>query len=306
MNEQGHHRPGLVGLCGLGNMGSAIARRLTAAGPVVAYDPDEKRSAAAAESYRVTRAGDLPEVAAAGTVVLSLPAPEISRATVDTLVRHMRPGELIVETSTVSPADVWHMHAACRERSIRFVDAAILSGVQQMYDGKSTLLVGGAAEDVEYGRPLLDALTERQVHFGPAGSGMAAKVINNAVAHAVMVVLVEAGAMAAATGVSGQAMVDLLAGPDAGLSRPLTHRFAERILHGDYAGGMPAEAARKDSALALKLAQDSGVPLFATQAAHTVYELAVGSGLARQDYAAIAQLWEAWTGHKFAEEPETA
>ncbi len=292
-------RPGLVGLCGLGNMGSAIASRLAAAGPVIGYDPDEKRAAAAAESHGITLAEDLPEVAAAGTVVLSLPAPAVSRTAVDTLARQMRPGGLIVETSTVSPADVWSMDAGCRPRSIRLVDAAILSGVQQMREGKSALLVGGSDEDVAHARRVLDALTVRQVRFGPVGSGMAAKVINNAVAHAVMVVLVEAGAMAAATGVSGEAMIDLLADPDAGLSRPLTHRFAERIMHGDYAGGMPAEAARKDSALALKLAQDSGVPLFATQAAHTVYEIAGSSSLARQDYAAIARLWEAWTGRTF-------
>lgn len=306
MNHHEHPGPALTGLCGLGNMGSAVASRLAAAGPVIAYDPDEKRAAAAAGSYGVTLARDLLEVAAAGNVVLSLPAPEISHSTVGTLVRHMCPGGLIVETSTVSPADVWRMQAVCQERSIRLIDAAILSGVQQMYDGKSTLLVGGSDEDVQDGRAVLDALAARQVRFGAAGSGMAAKIINNAVAHAVMVVLVEAGALAAATGVSGQAIAGLLADPDAGLSRPLTHRFAERILQGDYAGGMPTEAARKDSVLALALARDSGVPLFATQAAHAVYEIAVGSGLARQDYAAIARLWEAWTGRPFAPDTGTA
>lgn len=306
MNESERHQPTPVGLCGLGNMGSAIASRLAAAGPVTGYDPDGTRAAAAAESYGIARARDVPEVAAAGTVVLSLPAPDISLSTVDTLARHMRPGTLIVETSTVSPADMWRMHARCREESIHLIDAAILSGVQQMYDGQSALLLGGSEEDIGRAQPVLDALTPRQVRFGPVGSGMAAKVINNAVAHAVMVVLVEAGAMGAATGISGQALVGLLTGPDAGLTRPLTHRFAERILNGDYAGGMPAEAARKDSTLALELARDCGVPLFATQAAHTVYELAVGTGLARHDYAAIAQLWERWTGRRFSPQEGTA
>jgi 3-hydroxyisobutyrate dehydrogenase-like beta-hydroxyacid dehydrogenase len=51
------------------------------------------------------------------------------------------------------------------------------------------------------------------------------------------------------------------------------------------------EAARKDSALALDLARSRGVPLFAMQASDSVYELALGRGLARQDYAAIASLW---------------
>lgn len=292
--------PARVGLCGLGNMGSVLAGRLAAAAPVTAFDPDGNRAAATAATVQgLTLAEQLADVAAADVVMLSLPSPAVSLDVVTGLAANMRPESLIIETSTVNPADMWRMRDICEQRSVRLVDAAILSGVQQMQDGTSMLLVGGDEADVARARPVLDALAERQRHFGPVGSGMAAKVINNAVAHAVMVVLVEAGAMAGATGVSGEGLVDLLTGPDAGLTRPLTHRFAERILHSDYAGGMPTEAARKDSALALDLAQQSGVPLVATQAAHTVYEIAVQSGLGRLDYAAIAQLWEEWTGRRF-------
>ena len=52
--------------------------------------------------------------------------------------------------------------------------------------------------------------------------------------------------------------------------RPLTHRVMERVARDEYDGGMPLAAARKDSTLALAMAQRSGVPLFATQAAQTV------------------------------------
>ena len=68
---------------------------------------------------------------------------------------------------------------------------------------------------------------------------------------------------------------------------------------------MPTEAARKDSTLALALAQTSGVPLFAIQGAHTVYELALAGGLGRLDYASIAQLWEGWTKRSLANRGET-
>jgi 3-hydroxyisobutyrate dehydrogenase-like beta-hydroxyacid dehydrogenase len=140
----------------------------------------------------------------------------------------------------------------------------------------------------------LDAISSQQMVLGPLGSGMAAKVINNAVSHAVMVVLVEAFSLGAASGVAPDLLVELLKRPDAGLIRPLTHRIAERVLNGDYAGGMTLQAARKDSMLALELGQHAGVPLFAIQAAHTVYEIAMHEGLAREDYAVIATLWEAW------------
>lgn len=288
-----------VGLFGLGNMGAAVASRLTALGEVIAYDPDPERKG----GDRVRLVDTPEEVATAGTVVLSLPAPAVSAQVVKTIAPLMGDDGLIIETSTVNPADVQALADAAAPHGVRVIDAAILSGVAQMYAGTSALLIGGADADVDAARPVLDALAVRQKHFGPLGAGMAAKVVNNAVAHAVMVVLVEAGAMAKATGVSGQDLVDLLTGEDAGLTRPLTHRFAERIMRGAYDGGMPTEAARKDSTLALELAQHTGVPLFAIQAAHTVYELGIGAGMGRDDYASIARLWENWTGRDLKETP---
>jgi 3-hydroxyisobutyrate dehydrogenase len=92
----------------------------------------------------------------------------------------------------------------------------------------------------------------------------------------------------------------MLTEPDAGLMRPLTHRLQERVFGGDYEGGMPMEAALKDSRLALELAQATGVPLFGILAAHTPYEIAVADGLGREDYAALARLWERWTGRSLS------
>jgi 3-hydroxyisobutyrate dehydrogenase-like beta-hydroxyacid dehydrogenase len=290
-----------VGLCGLGNMGGAIASRLSRHYSVLGFDPDGSRAAAAEREYGVTPAGSAAAVGDADIVVLCLPTPRVSLAVAGELATRMRRGGVVVETSTVNPADIARTAEVLAGAGIGLVDAAILSGVSQMAAGSATLLVGGDTADIDRVRPVLEAFSRTVRPFGPLGSGMAAKVINNAVAHAVMVVLAEAGALAAATGVPRKQLVDLLSGPEAGLTRPLTHRFAERVLHTGYDGGMPTEAARKDSTLALDLAQDNGVPLFAVQAAHTVYELGIAEGLARQDYASIASLWERWTGRGLAD-----
>ncbi|MFI7616130.1 NAD(P)-dependent oxidoreductase [Nonomuraea terrae] len=290
-----------VGLCGLGNMGSAIARRLSPTYPLIAFDLDPDRTKTAGELAGVTAAGEAADLAGADTVLLSLPSPAASARAAAAIAPAMRPGSLIVETSTVNPGDMRRLADLCAPHDVRVIDAAILSGVAQMAEGRSTLLIGGESEDVARAQPLLDALAPRQLVLGGLGAGMAAKVINNAVAHAVMIVLAEAGAMAAATGVSQRRLAELLADPEAGLTRPLTHRFVERVLPGEYAGGMPTDAARKDSTLALALAQEAGIPLFAIQACHTVYEIANGAGLGRQDYASVATLWEQWTGRPITE-----
>jgi 3-hydroxyisobutyrate dehydrogenase-like beta-hydroxyacid dehydrogenase len=129
---------------------------------------------------------------------------------------------------------------------------------------------------------------------------MGAKVVVNAVLHAVMVVLVEAGAMATKLGLPMQTLVDILR-RDEGLMRPLTHRVQERIMHGNYQGGMSVSNARKDSILALATAQELGIPLYAIQASHTPYEIAEALGMGNLDYAALATLWEQWSGAQFTD-----
>ena len=109
-----------------------------------------------------------------------------------------------------------------------------------------------------------------------------------------MIVVAEAGSLATAAGVDHRKLIAVLSDAQMGLHRPLTHRYAERIANDDYAGGMPLDAARKDSVLALALAQSLGVPLFAIQGSHTVYEMAASAGYGRDDYAAVAKLWADW------------
>jgi 3-hydroxyisobutyrate dehydrogenase-like beta-hydroxyacid dehydrogenase len=289
-----------VALCGCGNMGSAIAERLRGRADLTVFDLDAERMA----QTGARTASDLASLAkSANVVLLSLPSPRASDAVAHELVSLLPRGAVVVETSTVSPAQMQQLAGVFEQAGVQLVDAAVLSGPTQMREGRTILLVGGCDDAVATATPVLELLGGRLVRLGAIGAGMAAKVANNAVSHAVMVVLLEATAMATAAGVDAEVFADLLAGPDGGLIRPLTHRMQERIFDGDFDGGMPTEAALKDSRLALALAQDTGVPLFAVQGAHTVYELAVAAGLAREDYAAIAKLWEAWTEQTFRRRP---
>lgn len=284
----------LCAVIGLGNMGIEVAGRLHAAGPVVGFDLSAERRALA-EGRGMRTAADLAAaVQGAATVVLSLPTPAASRATVEALTKLMPAGALVIETSTVTPADIGKMKAQCAAAGIGFVDAAIQSGVEIMARGGSVLLIGADSETLVRARPWLDALSAKQSVMGGVGAGSAAKVINNAVAHAVYVVLAEALAMARANGISTADFVDMLKGADAGLVRPLTHRIGERTAQRNFAPGMPMDGARKDSVLALEVAQADGIPLFAIQAAHTVYEMACAQGMGRDDYAALTTLWDKW------------
>jgi 3-hydroxyisobutyrate dehydrogenase-like beta-hydroxyacid dehydrogenase len=281
-----------VGVVGLGNMGGVLAARLAGGGAVTGFDAAAARRAAAAAAGIGIVESAAAVADAVDVLVLSLPRPEASRAVLEEALEPLGEGGLVIETSTVGPADARAAHALAAERGAGYVDAAILSGVEQVRDGTSAFLVGGEPGDVARAEPVLRRVCERVFRFGGPGTGMAAKVVNNAVAHAEMVILVEAAALAAAEGIALDDLCGLLEQDDAGVKRPLTGRLATRVRERRYDGGMPTEAARKDSALALDMARAGGVPLFCMQAADSVYELALRAGLGRRDYASIATLWE--------------
>jgi len=288
-----------VGIVGLGNAGSAMATALSGHMPLVGFDVDPRRREAVAHLALecVSSLGDLAR--RAGVVVLSLPHPDISRRAVAELIQGEPAPDLIIETSTVTHAVAQELHALCESRQVGFVDAAIANGVASMAAGKITFLVGGSAEDVAEAEPVLKVMAASIMHLGPVGAGMGAKIVINAVMHAVMVVLIEASTMATKLGLPMQTLVDILQREE-GLMRPLTHRVQERIMRDDYAGGMSVSNARKDSVLAIATAQELGVPLYAILASHTPYEIAEATGMGNLDYASLATLWEQWTGARLS------
>ena len=283
-----------VAIYGLGNMGYPLAQRVAARFPIQVFDLAENRVAQASTELGASAIANPADVADTRLVVLCLPHPQASLAILEQIRNKLPDGAVVIETSTVNPEDMARSAKALEGTGVQIIDASILAGVSQMEAGTASLLLGGDPAAIKTAQPVLDAIAEKQINFGPLGTGAAAKVINNAVAHAVMVVVAEAGSMATASGVNIERLIGLLSDPEMGLHRPLTFRYAKRVVEGQYEGGMPLAAARKDSELALSLAQKSGVPLFAIQASHSVYEMGMQAGYGRDDYAAIAKLWADW------------
>lgn len=283
-----------VAIYGLGNMGFPVAERIGKHFKTLVFDLDDAQLARARAGFGAEVIHAPEDLKTVDTVVLCLPHPDISQSVLREIAPHLSQSAVVLETSTVNPEHIQIAQALLTPYGIDMVDASIMAGVGQMVAGTASLALGGSRTAIARAQPVLDAIASKQINFGALGAGAAAKVINNAVAHAVMVVVAEAGAMATAAGVDVEKLIALLSDAQMGLHRPLTHRYAERIVQGNYQGGMPLDAARKDSVLALQLAQTLGVPLFATQASHSVYEMGVAAGYGRDDYAAVAKLWSDW------------
>jgi 3-hydroxyisobutyrate dehydrogenase-like beta-hydroxyacid dehydrogenase len=291
---------GIIGIIGLGNAGSAIASAFAASGEVHGYDQNASRRDDAADKGIVTHDHLGGVVSRADVIILSLPHPDISIAvTTQIMAQPIRP-KLVIETSTVTPQTAIDCAALAAAKNVGFVDAAIAGGVASMATGQMTFFMGGDDAAKAMARPVLEPVAAGIYDLGNLGAGMGIKVVNNAVMHALMVVLIEAFAMSKKLGVPSDTLISIL-NREEGMLRPLVHRVQERMKYADFEGGMSVTNARKDSCLALATAQQMGVPLFAISASHTPYEIAEANGLGDADYAALSRLWEEWAHVIFKE-----
>ena len=287
-----------IGVIGLGNAGGAVAGALAKKTKVVGFDPSPERCMNA-KGLGVDCVDSVEELAEkTDHIILSLPKPEISIAVTKSLCDGASTPKLLIETSTVTPQTAVTCDKLCKQKQIAYVDAAIAGGVASMAAGEITFFLGGAGENKKLAHGILSLIASSIYDLGPVGAGMGTKVVNNGVMHALMVVLIEAFSMSNKLGVSSQTMIEIL-NREEGLLRPLVHRVQERMQEGNYEGGMSVTNARKDSVLALETAQQLGVPLFATQAAHTPYEIAEAKDMGDLDYASLALLWEKWANGRF-------
>ena len=123
-----------------------------------------------------------------------------------------------------------------------------------------TMVLGGEADAIEAIRPLLDALTARTVHIGGPGAGHAAKIVNNMLCAANLVLVAEAVRLGQAAGVAPAA---LLEGVNAGSGRSAVSEvnFPKWVLPDAFDSGFTMGLMRKDVRLAQTLAEGAGVPV---------------------------------------------
>jgi 3-hydroxyisobutyrate dehydrogenase len=282
-----------VAFFGLGHMGGPMAANLVAAGHIVlGYDPDDAVAAVAAESG--VSVGSAPErlIADADVVVTMLPAGSFVLSVYGQLLPYARRGTLFIDSSTISVDDARQAHALAEAAGHRALDAPVSGGVGGAAAGTLTFMVGGAAEDVDAAREVLDALGARVVHCGGAGLGQAAKLCNNLILAVSMIAVSEAFVLGEALGLEHEALFEV-ASSSSGQCWALTTNcpvpgpVPSSPANRDYAPGFAGALMAKDLALAAAAIASSGVSAEVGTAAEAIYRrFAEGDG-ARQDFSAI-------------------
>ncbi|HEY7946159.1 MAG TPA: NAD(P)-dependent oxidoreductase [Acidimicrobiales bacterium] len=264
--------PPTVGVIGLGDIGSGVAKGLGRAGiDLVVCDVRPESTAPFADRARVAAdpadLGAIVDVVVIAVVtddqvlsVLDGPGGALSRA---------RPGTTVLIVSTVAPstvAKVAELSAAC---GVRVADCGVSGGPSSAAEGMLVSMVGGDDDVVERIRPVLDAFSSLVVRMGPLGSGLQAKLARNLVQYASWLAAYEAQVLAEAAGIELAKLAQVIRASDARIGGASTLMFRRTVapFSADDDEGLvnamrtAATLAHKDLRAAMELAAGLGIEL---------------------------------------------
>jgi 3-hydroxyisobutyrate dehydrogenase len=287
-----------VGFIGLGTMGAAMAANLARAGfPVTAWNRTPDR-APELDDLGVTRATTPAEVARSVDVVVVCVSdtPDVAAVLLgpDGVAAGARPGTLVIDCSTISPAATRGFAAELAERDVALVDAPVSGGSEGAQKATLTIFVGGKAADVDRARPILGALGKTITHVGPIGSGQAVKAVNQVILAGTYLGVAEGIVLAMKAGLDVDQVVGALGG-GAAQSWVLANRSG-RMIANDYPLGFKVSLHRKDLGIALDLAKELSAELPVSELAADLETGLIEGGHAEDDMSALARSIRAKSG----------
>ena len=285
--------PATVGFVGLGAMGRGMARNLHKAGLLGAvWNRTEATARALGAELGVTVATDPADLAARCDCVVTCVSADADVIEVIAAMRDaLRPGAIVIDCSTVSAETARAAAAGLAARGIDFLDAPVSGGVEGARDGTLAVMVGGPEGAFGRARPVLEAMGRAVTHFGPSGSGQAAKATNQIMCAGIIQAVAEAMAFARAEGLPLDRLIDTL-GKGAGSSWYFVNR-APNMVRGTYPAGFRVRLHQKDLRICHDMAARHGVELPVVEATLEAYRRLIEQGHGDEDISTLFRLKQA-------------
>ncbi len=286
-----------LGFIGLGNMGSRIVRRLLDRGyELTVYDQDDTKAEALALNGAAP-ANDIVELAQSADVILSCltndDAVQNVYAGSEGALAVARPGTVVLEMSTISPASSRQLHNQAAKLGIDVMDVAISGSTPAAGQGTLTLLAGGNAELFKAAQPIFASIARQYFHLGPPGAGTTMKLVVNTLLGVGMQAIAEAVVLGESAGLDRKLLLEVLS--HTAVVAPAHFGKLARIERNDYSPQFPLRLMNKDFQLILNTAAEQKVPMPVTETAFRVNtdELAHGE---EQDFSAVMRRMEELAG----------
>jgi 3-hydroxyisobutyrate dehydrogenase-like beta-hydroxyacid dehydrogenase len=279
----------ILGFVGLGAMGGRMARRLLDAGYALhGYNRTPAKAADLVKAGMVL-AGSPREVAERAEAVFTMVTDDDALDAVSGgpqgILAGLRPGAVLIEMSTVSPAVIERLAREVAARGAALLDAPVSGSPATLEAGQLSFMVGGDHAVLDRARPFLQAIGPTITHVGAAGLAKSMKIAVNQGLAVQMLAFSEAVLLAEKAGIDRARAVEVLL--KSVVASPMVK------YRGPFVLGMPAEAwfdvdmIQKDLRLALDMAHASGVPLPTVAITQEMLTAARGLGLAKYDFAVV-------------------
>ena len=200
----------------------------------------------------------------AHAIVSMLPSGQLVQELMETQVfARAAANALIIDCSTIGVETTRDLAEAAQAQGFDFIDAPVSGGNEAARQGKLSFMLGGTEAAIGRAAPLLDLMGSRRIHFGPSGSGQAAKACHNMICGITAIGVCEGFALSEALGLDQHQFFDLCRNAAAQSWTlenrcPVPNVAPNTPASNSYAPGFAARLMAKDLRLAAAAAAFSG------------------------------------------------
>ena len=290
-----------VGFIGLGNMGAPLAGFVLKAGFSLVVHDIRPEAAALLLEHGADWADSPADVAARCDVICTcVPGPpEMQAVTLGArgVLEGVQPGAVVIDHTTNAPAVVQEVGVAVKARGAHLLDAPLDGGREGALEGQLTLFVGGDQDVLRRVKPVLDTFSKSVVWVGELGAGSITKIVHNALAMSIDLLLAECLTLGAKAGVAVPRLVEAFReGCIVSQNMTFTKRMPATLFRGDFTARFALALAYKDFRLAGDLATQHGVPTRLLDLCQTELLEAMNRGWGGEDRTKASTLQEERAG----------
>ena len=295
-----------IAFIGLGNMGGPMAINLVEAGrengnKVCVYDLSAQAVVDVVEHGAATAVSASKAVDDADVIISMLPAgkhvEQLYLSEGEGLIHHIKPGALVIDSSTIDATTAKKVAGALAEQGIDFIDAPVSGGVGGAKAGTLSFMVGGTVESFTRAEPILSQMGKNIFHAGEHGAGQVAKVCNNMLLSVLMVGTSEALQLGIANGLNPKVLSNIMSKSSGSnwtldVYNPCPDVMENVPSSNDYQGGFMVDLMAKDLGLAMQtaLASKSSTPMGSL--ARSLYAMHAQAGNGGIDFSSIFKIFE--------------
>lgn len=280
-----------IGFIGLGAMGSRIAGRLLNDHEVYGTNRTRAKAVQLIEQGMAWR--DTPrEVAAEAELLFSMVTDDTALEAItdgpDGILAGIKPGQVYVDMSTVSPRASRDTAGRARTLGASMLDAPVSGSVTAAEEGSLAIMVGGPEDAFRSVESLLHTLGHNVTYVGANGQGLMLKLAVNISLAAQMLAFSEGVLLAERGGIDPELATKVIAG--SAIGSPMLKARAPLTLHLPEQAWFDVRLMHKDIGLVLDTARTEHVPVPSAEASDRVLARAEELGYGQRDIAAFLEV----------------